>query len=123
MDADDVLPNGGPPGNNRMKPNLTSEQRREVVRLLLLMVKDATNNLDLKRGSFSTVARHFGVAPTTVGNIWKRARLITGWAVGAILPLRLSQQTLLTPMSVIFPSFELCSPINGTMDMKLLLMG
>ena len=75
MDADDDLPNSGPPGNNRKKPNLTSEQRREVVRMLLLMVKDATNNLDLnKRGSLSTVARQFGVVSTTVKLVWDRAR-------------------------------------------------
>jgi transposase-like protein len=74
MDDVDVPPPDGPSGNKRKRKDLTHEQRREIVCRLLLETGEGPQNVELKHGAVSRVARHFGVVPTTVGRIWKRAR-------------------------------------------------
>jgi hypothetical protein len=77
MDADVNPPPEGP-ANNKKRKDLTHEQRREIVRHLLLEVKEGAENFELRRGAQKDVAGRFGVVPTTVMRIWDRARLSLG---------------------------------------------
>jgi hypothetical protein len=72
MDTNHVPP---PPAivNNRKRKDLTQEQRTEVVRRLLLEVKEGAQNFELRKGALLDVARSVGVVQTTVGRIWKRS--------------------------------------------------
>jgi hypothetical protein len=64
-----------PPVKMPPKPELTSDQRKQVVSQLLLLLKDGNQPPELKRGALTAVANNFDVRPRTVGKIWKRARL------------------------------------------------
>ena len=56
------------------KPELTSDERKQVVSQLLLLIKDGNQPPKLQRGALTTVANNFNVKPRTIGQIWKRAR-------------------------------------------------
>jgi hypothetical protein len=49
------------------KPELTSDQRSQVVSQLLLLVKDGSEPPKLKRGVLTSVANNFDVKPKMVG--------------------------------------------------------
>jgi hypothetical protein len=57
------------------KPELTSDQRKQVVSQLLLLIQDGDHPPKLKRGMLTMVANNFDMKPQTVGKIWKRAHL------------------------------------------------
>jgi hypothetical protein len=60
--------------NMPCKKELTSDQRKQVVSQLLLLVKDGDPDQNLMRGVLKTVATNFNVTGPTVSKIWKRAR-------------------------------------------------
>jgi hypothetical protein len=56
------------------KPELTSDQRKQVVSQLLLLIQDGDHPPKLKRGMLTTVANNFDVKAQMVGkNIEKGA--------------------------------------------------
>ena len=55
------------------KPKLTSDERKQVVSQLLLLIKDGNQPPKLQQGALTTVANNFNVKPRTIGQIWKRA--------------------------------------------------
>jgi hypothetical protein len=55
-----------PPVNMPPKPELTSDQRLQVVSQFLLLVKYGSESLKLKRGTHTSVANNFDVKPQTV---------------------------------------------------------
>ena len=55
------------------KPELTSDQRKQVISHLLLLLKDGIAPPELKRGALTQVARNFDVRPKTIKKIWTRA--------------------------------------------------
>jgi hypothetical protein len=55
-----------PPVNMPPKPELTSDQRPQIVSQLLLLVKDGSEPPKLKRGALTSVANNFNVKPKTV---------------------------------------------------------
>jgi hypothetical protein len=80
MNVDELPAADQPPVNKRKKPDLTSEERRWMIRLLLLEGKEGPlglleeqRNPVLKRGALSKVAGKFGVDPSTASRIWKEA--------------------------------------------------
>ena len=80
MDPDDYPNADHPPDNNRKRKDLTSEQRRGVVRCLLMAFKEGPQeegeerqNFALQHGALAKVAGIFGVVPSTASRIWKMA--------------------------------------------------
>jgi hypothetical protein len=55
------------------KPELTADQRKQIVSQLLLRLKDGIAPPELKRGALKEVANNFDVISKTISNIWKRA--------------------------------------------------
>jgi hypothetical protein len=49
------------------KPELLSDQRKQVVSQLLLLLEDGNQPPKLKHGALTTVANIFNVKPRTVG--------------------------------------------------------
>jgi hypothetical protein len=57
------------------KPELTSDQGKQVVSQLLLLLQDGNQPPKLKHGALTMVTNNFNVKPQTAGKIWKRTRL------------------------------------------------
>jgi hypothetical protein len=55
------------------KPDLTSDQRKQIVSQLLLLIKDGVGPPELKRGALKQVADNFNVQARTITAIWRRA--------------------------------------------------
>ena len=55
------------------KPNLTSQQRRDIVQALLLMVVPGDVELKLMLGAIKSVSETFHVDRKTIRRIWQRA--------------------------------------------------
>jgi hypothetical protein len=55
------------------KPDLTSDQRKQIVSQLLLLIKDGVAPPELKRGALKQVATNFNVQARTITTIWRRA--------------------------------------------------
>jgi hypothetical protein len=56
------------------KKELTSDQRKQIVSQLLLLVKEGHPEQKLVRGALTSIAKFFNVTAQMVGNVWKRAR-------------------------------------------------
>jgi DNA invertase Pin-like site-specific DNA recombinase len=66
---------GGPnrlpaPSNSKMKREMTDDERKEAFTMLEMMMK----NGKLQHGSFTIVAKKFGVHVSTISRIWARGR-------------------------------------------------
>lgn len=60
--------------NNRRKPDLTEDQRKQVVSALLDgAVWDADGKPIPRRGKFKTIAHDFNVCAKTIRRVWERA--------------------------------------------------
>ena len=55
------------------KPNLNSQQRRDIVQALLLMVVPGDVELKLMLGAIKSVSETFHVDQKTIRKIWQRA--------------------------------------------------
>ena len=58
---------------NRRKPNLTSQERRDIVQALLLMVVPGDAELKLVLGAIKSVSDTYHVDRKTIRRIWQRA--------------------------------------------------
>jgi transposase-like protein len=80
MDVHEIPGVDQPPANNRKRKDLTCEETRQIVRLLLLEGKEGPlgplgeqRNPKLKHGALAKVAGVFGVVSSTASRIWKKA--------------------------------------------------
>lgn len=72
-DSDDILPDG-PVQNKRKQPELTSDERRSIIKELLKEVKDGSSKFQLKRGAIKKMAQRVGRDRTTISRLWNRAK-------------------------------------------------
>jgi transposase-like protein len=80
MDVHEIPGVDQPPANNKKRKDLTCEETRQIVRLLLLEGKEGPlgplgeqRNPKLKHGALAKVAGVFGVVSSTASRIWKKA--------------------------------------------------
>ena len=73
MDPPDPDPAVEPPPVDGKKRDLTSEQRRNIVSMLLLAVKPGDAEMNLRYGAIQSCADTYNVNRVTIRRIWKRA--------------------------------------------------
>ena len=73
MDPPDPDPAVEPPPVEGKKRDLTSEQRRNIVSMLLLAVKPGDAEMNLRYGAIQSCADTYNVNRVTIRRIWKRA--------------------------------------------------
>jgi hypothetical protein len=73
MDPPDPDPAVEPPPMEGKKRDLTSEQRRNIVNMLLLAVKPGDAEMNLQRGAIKSCADTYNVNRFTIRKVWQRA--------------------------------------------------
>jgi transposase-like protein len=65
---------GSSPINKRKRPDLTNEQRQQIISCLLEELKPGGQDHELKRGAIVRASTQFDVNTKTIGKIWTRAK-------------------------------------------------
>jgi hypothetical protein len=70
---ENVPANAVPAVNNRKKPEMTSNERKEMIIFLILRMKPGTDPPVLKRGALVEAAKNFDRSKCTMGRAWRVA--------------------------------------------------
>ena len=74
MDPDHSNPHQAPPQRRRMKIELTSDERKQIVPRLLTLAQHGGKVGQFPRGTITTVAADFHVPDKTLRRVWTRAQ-------------------------------------------------